>query len=365
MGGRRRVSCAGSGGRVVPISTFFFVRASGNLYFLLCAGQAGSRFSSERQGWFLISVLFSSMLGRWEDRDSALARRPDASTRIGRPELRFWYFQAKQQSVDKICRLKILWRTERDTPVSNLLLVMPVCVCVFLSDHQQRTMLRQSIFRAPAGCPWAPIRSRVAKKPCSRYISTRSAHRPGQRHAGMAPHPRWRPCTPGNSPFTVHAPGNSQRADTPRAAGRAPGASRQQTPNMLGKSAWRLRVGYQQSYRPPGRHNSGGTCLQETGQCVLGGWARERSTRGARAGGRGHASCGGVPARALYGPAPIDRSWGARNSFVSFVPWWHDDRRKRLREEVAVGCIYVRGCGCGEIDACACTCRRRPSSSQV
>jgi hypothetical protein len=64
MGGRRRVSCAGSGGRVVPISTFFFVRASGNLYFLLCAGQAGSRFSSGRQGWFLISVLFSSMLGR-------------------------------------------------------------------------------------------------------------------------------------------------------------------------------------------------------------------------------------------------------------------------------------------------------------
>ena len=30
------------------------------------------------------------------------------------------------------------------------------------------------------------------------------------------------------------------------------------------------------------------------------------------------------------------------------------DRWKRLREELAVGCIYVRDCGCGEMPACTC-----------
>jgi hypothetical protein len=103
------------------------------------------------------------------------------SQRCSNNGLSFWHCQARQQFVDKICRLKIRWRTETD-PVTPSATSSSSCLCFFFSD-QKRTMHRQAIFRAQ-GARERPSGPGVAKNSRPRS-SIRSARRPA---SGM---PAW------------------------------------------------------------------------------------------------------------------------------------------------------------------------------
>lgn len=115
--------------------------------------------------------------------------------------------------------------------------------------------------------PW-PMSAHPAvqkwRKPCSRALFRRSARRPGGawHHADdhVLQRSRHLPCRAvpcrACTPETVSARTSRRRRRTLRV--RAPGAS--QTPNMRGMAS---PCGHRLlGYRPAGRHNSGGTCLE-------------------------------------------------------------------------------------------------------